>query len=316
MAKAGRPKKGSARLPAWFDVKKYAPVRDFSAKDWFQQLSLRRELFEAIKPDGKPLWYTSKRYVPKFLDLIMRNPVVTSEAAKNCISSRRQSQRWRDVAIEVIFDTIFEPEAYVRHFANCDVPSLYHAFEEGLKKLAAGAKIPVPTVKLEEPFGIETPANLSEQAMNSVDRFLMSSVDDRHNFILSVNMSAPNEILIGEFEDLLKTHRKAFGEAPSPIDKSRDFADWFKCGILPYLDLKLWELVKGESFHWATFGETLTGITRMRYGSESAHIKAVKACEQLLMNERTLRLLRSQAGREEAGYLKKSRKMSVRNSES
>ncbi|MGB9152474.1 MAG: hypothetical protein WCD70_05245 [Alphaproteobacteria bacterium] len=36
MSKAGRPKKGSAGLPEWFDIKKYRDARSYGAAEWFQ----------------------------------------------------------------------------------------------------------------------------------------------------------------------------------------------------------------------------------------------------------------------------------------
>ena len=35
MSKAGRPKKGSAGLPEWFDIEKYRQAKTYGAAEWF-----------------------------------------------------------------------------------------------------------------------------------------------------------------------------------------------------------------------------------------------------------------------------------------
>jgi len=127
-----------------------------------------------------------------------------------------------------------------------------------------------------------------------------------------VDLSLPDAVLIGEFKDYLKRERKNTHESAGPFFRSPDFSSWYNMGVLPYLDLKLWEKLTGQSFQWSAFANALSTIVDKPIGSESALQKTVKKSAEKLMDYQAIRILKSQVVREQSGTLKKSGKLVVR----
>jgi hypothetical protein len=282
MPKPGKPKKGSARLPAWFDIQKYRATKDFGIQDWFQQLAFRNCLFEGGA-------FHQKEYSTKFLDLLKCEPIVTEENAREPLITRRNGRivnlNWE---ADKIISSIFYLTPYVEGLVNFDmIDMLKNNLQEKFKKDGRALGIPL---------FIGHGKSFSELSAEDI-KYFESPLCYRKRRILAINLDAQDEFLIGEFRDFLREQKRISEKTPIPNAENWDFKNWFKCGLLPYLDLKLWELLKGESFHWASFGESLTEITNMRYGSESALIKAVKSCEKTARSLITLEALQVQAQR-------------------
>jgi len=53
MSKAGRPKKGSAGLPEWFDIEKYQQAEHYRAMEWHRQLAIRFVFHEQLCDEKK-----------------------------------------------------------------------------------------------------------------------------------------------------------------------------------------------------------------------------------------------------------------------
>lgn len=62
---------------------------------------------------------------------------------------------------------------------------------------------------------------------------------------LTLDLSAPDEVLFKEFEELLRKLRGLKTNWGMPIDVPIKFNAWIKFGILPYMDLWIWGLETG-----------------------------------------------------------------------
>jgi hypothetical protein len=282
MPKPGKPKKGVARLPAWFDIQKYRATKNFGVQDWFQQLAFRNCLFEGGA-------FHQKKFSSEFLDLLKCDPIVTEENAREPLIARRDG-RIANVEWEAnkVISSIFRPNPYIEELINFDMISMLK--DNLLEKFKADGKA------LGIPLIIGHGARIDKLSTEDIKYFESPLCYKKHR-IIAVNLAAQDEFLISAFKDFLQDQKRLSKKMPIPNAENWDFKNWFKCGLLPYLDLKLWELMKGESFYWASFGDALAGITNMRYGSESALIKAVKSCAKVAMNIITLEALQMQAQR-------------------
>jgi hypothetical protein len=309
MAKAGRPRKGSARLPGWFNIEKYQDTQDYGAGDWYVQLAFRKVLFDSHKSDGKFRGHEDKNSLSKLAELLTDDPHITEERIDNSIGHHIEGRGLSQYFVNRTLDNVFRAWPFVRKLIHLDVMALRAAIDREYRQVAAetggnGGLSDTPSFK---PLASDQKARLYA--------FLAKPVEYAGCDVVFVNNFAPEKVLIDSFRDFLRKRKPEHRNPISPINKSRNFNDWYKCGILPYLDLKLWELMKGESFHWGAFAEALENLTGFRYGSESTLMKAVKSCEKLLMDDKALAMLQLQAEREESGAVKKSGKLNIRNSE-
>lgn len=94
MSKAGRPKKGSAGLPEWFDIEKYRGVKSCGAAEWFQQLAFRTTLETLSLPDAI-LW---RPYSEKWSALVKEDPLITLSRVEEACAEEPSIRSQRDLA--------------------------------------------------------------------------------------------------------------------------------------------------------------------------------------------------------------------------
>ena len=330
MAKAGRPKKGSAGLPDWFDISKYADIKDGTALEWLWQLVYRRRMFEHYhfwtsrlreSPESYKHYQKQLKYfVFKPMHLLTATPIITAETLRHRPTRYVDDSAKRRIPMrsEALTETYGDPLHWglgVRDILNGEAFLLYRGFPANIRRYLQNKK----TRHLVNSMGIQTiNDDASDAEWSAVTDFLHQPCNLEEGAVVGVDFSLPDDVLYSEFQAYVQEKRKSIGTVSSPFYGARDFKDWYKCGVLPFIDLKLWELTQGQSFHWPTFAEQLKQHTGLRYGSEDAlakAAKAAKACFKLVMDKRTLQILRTQAAREQASHAPKSRKLTLRNTE-
>jgi hypothetical protein len=159
----------------------------------------------------------------------------------------------------------------------------------------------------------------SRQESNKIWREVNEAPYDPNLFIrpghieyARVDLTLPDDILKRDFADYLNSRRANSESAASPFFKNQDFAVWYNSGVLPYLDLRLWEIESGQTFRWSAFVDELNLITDKPVGSEDACRKTAKALADKLLGDRTIRMLNFQAVKEQDDGHKKSGMLSVR----
>ena len=67
------------------------------------------------------------------------------------------------------------------------------------------------------------------------------------NQILYVDLTLPDRILLEEFEQLLQSERviKVRDNLEKANKHKPDFSKWIRFGVLPYIDLRMWEIETG-----------------------------------------------------------------------
>lgn len=311
MAKAGRPKKGSAGLPEWFDVEKYRAALNFKTIDWFEQLAPRAGLFsfaDHLKQHGENI----RDGLAEALALIKENPVITRsrmEAAPlKTVSMNGQNVEVIDPSITAMRMSMDRRLIGVSDIDLNHTSRLVMSLKEEWQ-LALAAQLSWRFIKPEEMPPLYREINI---LIPWKDDFFPTLFDTWEAPLAAIDLALPDEILMKDFAAYLKEKRKRRGNIDSPFFKSPDFTDWYKSGVLPYLDLTLWELATGESIRWNAFAEALNEIVDDPIGGEGALMKTTKAHAKKLIDARTIKILKSQAMREEQGADAESGKLTVR----
>ena len=322
MAKAGHPKNGSAKLPDWFDIENYRQPRSHDAAEWFQQFSFRKQLFDHYqifqtsaqdgddvcenlemlegKPEGTYEYEALDRWDEaaseswiQLCKLLWENTVITQELIMEASAYRKEDDEAiyvdiNDANISVL-NAIEICEKGVREVTNQEIYDAFRSFPDKTRSILANNSESFRGECL-----ISRPGTISKDASDIYD--FLNTVCDLPR--VTLDYSLPNEILLAGVEDILNKKRKILGKVVSPFLRSPDFSDWYNGGVLPYLDLLLWENITGKPIYWSVFVNAMNKIADRPIGGESAFRKTTKGHAVKVMDARTIQILHSQAARE------------------
>ena len=306
MAKAGRPKKGSAGLPEWFAIEKYRAAKDWKAAEWHLQLTIRWKMFRYVKHLAT-LGINVSAVLQEALRLIREDPVLTVTRI-NAVSPKSLAF----VGLDMLGpDPVL---AFVRGSLRSNVAGVRDMdFGQALQVvLAITKKWDITRFHHRYPHIVKTGRvyRRVESLARDSGEFLENLLNNWEAPLAAIDLTLPDKILMKDFTAYLKEKRKQKGRVESPFIKNPDFKSWYRNGVLPYLDLTLWELASGEGLRWSVFADALNKIVDVPIGSEGALIKTTKAHAKKLMNAQALKILSSQATREEKDAATKSGKFS------
>ena len=73
-----------------------------------------------------------------------------------------------------------------------------------------------------------------------------------------VDLNFPDKVLLDTFKQYLVTRRaESKTEHLSKPFRQQDFYDWSRFGVLPYLDLKLWEMETGNKIPYRVYADAI-----------------------------------------------------------
>ena len=303
MSKAGRPKKGSAGLPKWFDIEKYRVAQSYGTAEWFQQLAFRFVL-DDLASSGWPWPYSAA-----WSDLVKADPNIALERVTEVSTKEPPAGPQRDLARASKVYMIGEMTISAT-FGNGVRPINYGEIEEAYLLTNAGNRLMAGFKKQ----GTPDKQDVEEIWLAKREKPYHDNRYGRNGDIkyLRVDLSLPSALLKRDFAEYIKSQAKDAKELQSPFFQSQDFLVWYDSGVLPYLDLRLWEMELGQTFRWSDFADALNAITNKPVGSEDACRKAAKSHARKLLDERTIRMLKFQAIKEQDGSRKKSGKLFVK----
>jgi len=223
-------------LPEWFDLKKYDGVRAFGATEWLACLRIRKNvldglsaLMEALSTNDTMLcFYYARDAMPELiheLEMLRSSPLETT----GCGSWGNLSGDFRDRP----------PSSPIRPVMMSDIARAYstdrfrvengYAPEEELDRWDAilnWPRIPANTY--------EVPLDIKLQSSRDLKREASHDTDTRPHATLYVDLKATDAVLREAFDLWLK-------EARSDERQRINYTRWRVYGLLPYLDLYIWE---------------------------------------------------------------------------
>lgn len=217
-------------LPKWFDIRKYDASKDLDANGWHQHLSIRRTLLRIVGSDGWKIAHQdglNERYLRFVSDLeaLRKTPVFDSSFREKlgwplCTSLKKIS-----------------PESGIRQL---NVADFYWAEKAILEKKRDYAR------------KVFSMADDSESLCDAINRVpeddawgqnplldVLSAGGNRA--FIEVNFQLPEKMLLDQFKTLVQRAQRTMNESP----KIR-YEHWVEYGVLPYLDLKIWEQETGK----------------------------------------------------------------------
>jgi hypothetical protein len=144
---------------------------------------------------------------------------------------------------------------------------------------------------------LETDATASRQELTSVAAWQMHrecGVHDDGCFLVSVDLGASDEHLIGEFKRWIKATRTAAGLSKIPHwYTAADFAKWHEMRFLAYLDLTFWARARGGHFTLPVLGKALFP-TEFNVGLEDRIRKVVAPGASAIVTDEAVSALNAQ----------------------
>ncbi len=282
--------KNISELPKWFRLEKYKAAKKLTAGGWYEQFSIRNQLMEWLTTEVETNHqkilkatlaeaFTATRETPIFdikgegkakLSLLFYFP-----DAESICKIYNHIPAVHPMTLEE-FDSVrraIDPKklAYITHWAN--------QFESD--------DPPDPRPYKYEPW-IKQPLNQSAttEAKDEND-FGFRGMDS-----VIVDLNFPDKILIENFKQYLAARRaESKTEHLSKPNRQQDYYDWVRFGVLPYLDLKMWELETGKKIPLRVIADA---IYPMGEGGEETVRKTTAPLANSLIHNNSLRILIAQ----------------------
>ena len=197
-------------LPTWLYIKNYDATKNFTARDWYQQLFVRKFCQEIGNEDS---------FVKQVISAIRENPI-----------------------IDVINDDRFSLIKGYSAFAN------NISFIPGIHQMTAHEFVAIE--KDIDPIKHELARKWSKQNHLNPQILYSPEIDFPINelnpnfkkFIaISINSNLPKPLLMKQFEEILDSLQIKNGRDSEKRYQQLDFRSWYKYGVLPYLDLDVWQ---------------------------------------------------------------------------
>lgn len=217
-----------SELPNWYNLAKYQDAEKLDCIGWFWQLSARVELFNFFT------WTVPEGFLENYPN---------SGAAQRTLDHQRESRAlWDAIRARPILnsengysgkiflgDILLPPDSGIRPATLADIDQQLFFLRSNERDSAL--------------------SYLSRADREQHDPMILSPLGDLqqehlHDTLLNVHLDVPERLLV---ENFIAFVRKAKGARKSANEEGTryrmpDFSQWIRMGILPYLDLKIWEL--------------------------------------------------------------------------
>ncbi len=251
-----------SELPDWFKLEKYDQARNLNTVQWIEQLSLRAYLFDAHPDNFK-----------KLIESIRNEPICDIHSCKAI------SEIFGLDAIDSSKDEV-PTFSGVRHLTLDDMISLKFFLNKKAKKVMELDVREIPKKKISKAF-LKTPCyELLDKSFENTG-------------LIHVKLELPDATLIEHFKQFLAEQRARINST----ERSRlpSFKEWCRLGVLPYLDLKIWELKKGVNIPNRVMADA---IYRLGEGGEETVRKTTAPLAEFLISNRGFEILFAQDANE------------------
>ena len=219
-------------LPGWYSLEKYNKAENLDAAGWYEQLSVRADMSVMIEgrqgQTGEPPGIS--RQTAQALALMRATPIIDL-AGDGLLHTLFHGGALAELKTR---DPLYTPgvrlitvrnhymtERSIQKEKRTHARSFFNQFDDrgSLKPLEYKAR-----EWMDQP--IDWISGGSGVCVNT-----------------QVNLLLPDKVLITQFKQFLKDRRNALQRAGASIENRQkpDFAAWRRFGVLPYLDLRMWE---------------------------------------------------------------------------
>ncbi len=234
-----------SELPKWFSLEKYETAKSLDAAGWYEQLSARRDMITLI---GSPRWNgwnpndlpKTATYLIKVLELVRAMPILN--IADNTIlaayffGGAMRELKSKDLRYSFGVHLTTVRNLYLTE-NNIEEDKRAHArgfFEQVFSDDFLDFEKPLTKLKYKCEDWIDEPVDGIVKNIN-------------FNLNVTVNMLLPDKVLIEQFKQLLQQNRNQLTRVGCVIENTEkpNFSAWCEHGVLPYLDLQMWQRETG-----------------------------------------------------------------------
>lgn len=223
-------------LPEWFDLSKYAELESFKAAEWLRELSFRQQLLvsnptyptdNALSPTPEN-WSFWRKAVHERAKYLRSSPVKRQDITSVCIVHGKKAPILTSYRGGLMSVPVSEAYSPVRHLTMHDL--LFQALSD-CSDAASVSDAKKRWDILDNRFGgsFSVDGKLAEKPVNIGGAS-----------VLSIDLDASDAVIKQAFERWLKLAR-----TESPLHKQPKrpaYERWHRYGLLPYLDLLIWEM--------------------------------------------------------------------------
>ncbi|MEQ1525990.1 MAG: DUF6387 family protein [Gallionella sp.] len=249
-------------LPKWFDLSKYKNASTLDHAGWYKNLCARKNALKLLNSTSfkqmlqKDSQNENMKGIMSGLKSIRNTPVFSD-------SSFKGKSPW-------LFHAPIYTEFGVQQMTVYDLYFAGSRIEEAKQKYA---RIVIAAAGDGEDYynALLWTEQEKEWKTNPMDDVLSAS-------LIKVNLKLPENMLVEQFRAYLK---KLNGKAKK-VEKL-EFDKWIKFGVLPYLDLKIWELESGETIINRVMADAI--FPSGEGGEDAVRKTTAKLAKELLTNE-------------------------------
>jgi hypothetical protein len=229
--------KSSNELPKWFDLKNYEPSLTMSAEMWLHNLEARECLYHLARVDAISPTISATKDVANAYSRIQESPLLDIQTCKTL-----PHLGW------AISDDIDKAAGYgvgVRPATLEDFDFIQTVLSDDSKALLEKGDFDYKMTLPDKTPYQATNHFLRDCLTHTFDGSFAFTVDPPE--LVRINLDLPDGNLEAQFKSYLKQIRKQSSRAAKAKGKhSISFADWVTYGVLPYIDLKIWQMVEDK----------------------------------------------------------------------
>jgi len=276
-------------LPKWFELERYAGATSLDTVGWYEQLSVRRDLLGMIASPRRDHCQTEEygkadNSTTRVLALMREMPIVDI-AGNELLREYFYGGAMHELKARDPRYTLGVHLATVRelHLAESNI-------ENGKRDYARNF-----FAQFDRDNDDWKP--LTYKCTDWIDEPVDAISTSGFSVNVQVNMSVSDKVLIEQFKQLLRSLRAPAEGAVYGVQNWRKpkFSDWIGFGVLPYLDLRIWEREAGTQIPNRVMADA---IFPPGQGGEEVVRKTTSKLADELLNRRNLETLAALAAGE------------------
>jgi hypothetical protein len=213
-------------LPSWYDLNKYKEAKKLTARGWYEQLIVRSS-YQALL-ERRPL----HERLASFLKEMRRTPIINIEDPALTImlgGGKLEALKGDDAEYAAPMSGVYSLTPRDLYFIERNISEEQRKYAKGfIEQIFGQSEGPLKKLRYRLQKWIIEPAYKT-----SSHKWAQGAV--------MVNLALPDKVLEAHFRGFLKKKR---AELSVLQDEQRHhsipFQRWVDCGLLPYLDLRLW----------------------------------------------------------------------------
>jgi len=225
------------KIPKWFSLKNYDPVKKFTSADWLEQISIRSGyLFWLTRNTKTSLKLAQGSEYLKLIHSARKNPIID---LSNYVED---GVLFHDDILKLKQKYDLTSLSGVSPITAWQIFNLYHLLPQDLRtemERLALEKHKIDGLTLEEEIKFSERLQNDRVSIGKKGNEIISQSNDTGMRTIKLDLMLPNNVLIKNFETQLRLFRRKSVYKDYKY-RSPNFKKWKEYNLLPYMDLLIW----------------------------------------------------------------------------